>query len=304
MRARLTPRVLNGLRADLKALRERESSSRPSWPADPAQFFEACVGRPPDNWQLDVLNSQDARLLLCCARQCGKSTTTAVLALRLALETPKSLTLMLSPSERQSGEIFLKCMSFFQAIGSPLPTAKRTERAVRFGNGSRIISLPGSEHTIRGYSGTNLLILDEAAYTSDALLMACTPMLAVSGGRMIALSTPAGKRGWYSDRWHSGGDDWRRIQVQAADCPRISKGFLAVERRSLGERWYRQEYECSFEDAVGQFFSNEDIESAFHDEQPLFGDSRQNHLKHDDVFAADDEPLFGGKINGNGRSRF
>jgi hypothetical protein len=216
---------------------------------------------------------------------------------------PKSLTLMLSPSERQSGELFLKSMAFFRALGEPLPTTKQTERAVTFGNASRIISLPGTEHTVRGYSGASLLIMDEAGYTSDALLTAVSPMLAVSGGKLIALSTPAGRRGWFSDRWHSDGDDWRRIKVPASACTRIPASFLEVERRSLGERWYRQEYECSFEDAVGQFFSNEDIESAFSDEQPLFGDSRQNHLKHDDVLTVDDGPLFGELNNGNGRAR-
>jgi hypothetical protein len=293
---------LDDLRTRIKAVEACGSENRPAWFHDPASFFCACTGHPPDGWQRDVLDSQDSRLLLCCSRQSGKSTTTAVLALRLALLKPRSLVLMLSPSERQSGELFLKSMTYFQALGSPLPTEKLTERQVTFGNRSRIISLPGSETTVRGYSGANLLVLDEASYTSDALMTAVTPMLAVSRGRLIGLSTPAGKRGWFSDRWHDGGDDWRRIRVPATDCPRISKEFLEVERRSLGERWFKQEYLCSFEDAVGQFFSNSDIESAFSDEQSLFGDSRQNRLMHDDVLAVD-EPLFGGTSNGNGATK-
>ena len=39
--------------------------------------------------------------------------------------------------------------------------------------------------------------------------------------------------------------------------------FLKEERRTLGEWWYRQEYECHFLDAQSQAFSREDIERAF-----------------------------------------
>jgi hypothetical protein len=125
----------------------------------------------------------------------------------------------------------------------------------------------------------------------------------VLSGKLIALSTPAGKRGWFSDRWHSEGTDWRKVRVPASACERIPKDFLEVERRSLGPRWYKQEYECGFEDSVGQIFSNSDIESAFADEQPLFGDSRSNHLKYGDVLTSD-EPLFEEQVNGNGARHF
>jgi len=62
-------------------------------------------------------------------------------------------------------------------------------------NGSRIEALPGSEKTVRGFSGTSLLILDEAARVDDELYYAVRPMLAVSGGALMLLSTPFGKRG-------------------------------------------------------------------------------------------------------------
>ena len=66
-------------------------------------------------------------------------------------------------------------------------------------NGSRILSLPGTEKTVRCYSGVVLLIIDEAARVDDALYRAGRPMLAVSKGRLSAFSTPFGKRGWFHD---------------------------------------------------------------------------------------------------------
>ena len=93
----------------------------------------------------------------------------------------------------------------------------------------------------------SLLILDEAARVDDALYHAVRPMLAVSGGALMMLSTPFGRRGVFYEEWVDG-EGWERYEIPATQCPRISKTFLEEERRSLPHRIYRQEYECSFED--------------------------------------------------------
>jgi len=41
--------------------------------------------------------------------------------------------------------------------------------------------------------------------------------------------------------------------------------------RALGERWYRQEYLCSFEDVIDAVFAYADIQAALTDDvKPLF----------------------------------
>jgi hypothetical protein len=95
-------------------------------------------------------------------------------------------------------------------------------------------------------------------------------MLAVSRGRLVCLSTPAGKRGFFYEAWHGTGI-WERVRITADQCPRIDPDFLAEELRTLGERWYRQEYQCSFEDVVSALFSEADIAAAALDPPlPLF----------------------------------
>ncbi len=69
--------------------------------------------------------------------------------------------------------------------------------------------------------------------------------------RLICLSTPYGKRGYFHNAWARGGDDWARIEVPASRIGRISPVFLAQERRALGEAFFRQEYQCSFEALEG-----------------------------------------------------
>jgi hypothetical protein len=47
------------------------------------------------------------------------------------------------------------------------------------------------------------LIVDEASRVQDALYQGIRPMLAVSGGRIVLLSTPWGKRGFFFEEWET-----------------------------------------------------------------------------------------------------
>ena len=135
-------------------------------------------------------------------------------------------------------------------------------------NGSRIVTLPGDEATVRGFSSVSLCIVDEAARVSDGLVPAIAPMLAVSRGRLLLLSTPFGRRGTFFDAWESADPSWERIKAVASECPRIDAEFLAEQRRLLGPRYYAQEYESEFIDADGQLFSSESIMAMFADTDP------------------------------------
>jgi hypothetical protein len=195
----------------------------------------------------------------------------SVLALHKALVAPGSLILILAPAERQAKELFSKVVLSYRTLGHVIPTASYTKLGMELSNGSRIEALPGTEKTVRGFSGVDLLIVDEAARVADELYYAVRPMLAVSGGRLLMLSTPFGKRGVFYEEW-TGGSAWERYTVSAEECPRIPPEFLEEERRTLGPWWFAQEYECKFMDTVDQVFATEVIHKAITDEvAPLFG---------------------------------
>jgi len=233
--------------------------------------FARALGLEPDPWQERLLRSGSDRVLLNCCRQSGKSTMTGLIALHRALYYPDSLILCLAPALRQSQELFGKVLSFYRDLGRPvLPQAER-KLSLELENGSRIVTLPGSEKTIRGFSGAALLILDEAARVADELYFAVRPMLAVSGGALIMLSTPYGKRGVFYEEC-TGEHGWERYEVPASQCLRISEEFLEEERRVLPSWVFRQEYECSFEETEDQVFTTEMVEQAVTPEvTPLFG---------------------------------
>src|SRR5918997_2920078 len=157
--------------------------------------FASELGVEPDAWQEDLLRSTSDRVLLNCSRQSGKSTTSAIIALHRALYHEGSLILCLAPALRQSQELFGKVAGFYRDLGRPVAPQGERKLSLELENGSRIVTLPGSEKTIRGFSGATLLLVDEASRIDDSLYYSIRPMLAVSGGRLMMLSTPAGRRG-------------------------------------------------------------------------------------------------------------
>src|SRR6516165_767252 len=166
---------------------------------DPSLLLKA-RGIDADPWQRDFLLCKDRQVLLNCCRQSGKSTVVSVLALHTALYTPGSVSVILSPSQRQSSEVFHKVMEAYKAAGRPLKAVYETQLSLTLSNGSRVLCLPAKDETVRGYS-PNLLILDEAARIPDDIYRAMSPSRAVSIGRVIALSTPLGPRGWFYNEW-------------------------------------------------------------------------------------------------------
>jgi hypothetical protein len=163
---------------------------------------------------------------------------------------PFTKVLLVSRSLRQSTELFRMVTEFHRRLGS-LFLKRKTSEELLLSNHSRIVCLPCKEETIRGYAHVTLLVIDEAARVPDDLYRAVRPMLAVSGGRLICLSTPYGKRGFFHDAWARGGSDWARIEVPADRIKRITLKFLEEELRALGDSWFLQEYCCSFEALEG-----------------------------------------------------
>jgi hypothetical protein len=232
---------------------------------DPVLLSQDC-GIDPDPIQAKLLTTTSRKVIVNCSRQWGKSTTTAILALHEALYAAPAMIVLVSPSQTQSTELFRKVHSFWERLEGVPDAEQESLTRLSLANGSRIISLPGSEKTTRGYSGVTLAIMDEAARVPDELLAAIRPMLATTDGRFIALSTPKGKRGWFYESWISGDDSWERISVKGVDCPRISASFLADEMKALGPLRFSEEYECQFVDSDSSAFSSTLIEQALTDD--------------------------------------
>ena len=232
------------------------------YPHNPGQFAVECLGLTPDPQQTDLLSRPLKRVMLNCTRQWGKSTITAALAVHRALTAPESLTIVVSPTGRQSGEFLRKAKRFTGKLGLKTRGDGDNEISLMLPNKSRIVGLPGTEATVRGFSAVSLMLIDEAARVPDELYKAVRPMLAVGGGDLLVMSTPFGQRGFFWDEWTNHPDRWERVSVPATACPRIPASFLEEERAVMGEHWFRQEYLCEFVDTDDAMFRRALLDAA------------------------------------------
>lgn len=291
--------VLSRLQADVLAM---EKGGSDPLIKDRSTIFSA-LGLDPDPWQQEVMECEAKRILLVVARQCGKSRVCACYALVEALLNPPSTILIFSPSQRQSDEMMRKVREAYYALRGDRvrlpkwhkPKSLKSEkeeiqkrgllpeeemvgdrlRDFELYNGSRVISLPANSVTTAGYTAT-LVIIDEAAkMPSDQLFLDVHPMLAASQGRMILLSTPYGKRGYFWETYKKVKEntlkEWELFEYDIRSCPRIheNKEFLEDERLALGDDWFEQEYLIRFLDSVNSVFHYDDIQAALHGTSPL-----------------------------------
>lgn len=235
-----------------KPPRQSTEISRPllsdAWRVDPAQMMYD-LGRSPDPWQARFLRENHEQFILCCSRRSGKTCAVSIKCLHHAMFSPPgepATVILFAPAGKQTDEVLHELHIFYEQLGRPVPRDTDRTSILDFDNGSRIIPFANNEATARGVTPT-LIVIDEGSRVDDALYQAVSPMLALGKAKLIVLSTPNGKRGWFYKEWSGqGGRRWHRIQITAEDCPRITREFIEDERLKFGDAYIAQEYFCSF----------------------------------------------------------
>ena len=216
-----------------------------------------------DEWQKKVL-TQKGNICLRSGRQVGKSTVISIKAAEYAVNNKKKTVLVVAAVERQAYHLFEMTLNYLTdnykshiKMGKNRPTKSK----IQLKNGSVIMCLPTgvSGLGIRGYT-IDLLIADEAAFIPEEVWTAITPMLSVTKGDIILLSTPHGKEGFYYDCFQN--EDYSSFHISSEECGRIDEKFLKREKERMTKVQYAQEYLGEFVDELMQFFSTDLIRSA------------------------------------------
>jgi hypothetical protein len=234
----------------------------------PSLWVKEQTGIRLDLWQQEALDCPTQYQAWCCSRQTGKSTTAAERTAWQVMTRNDQLVLLFSNSLRQSQELFRKVLKVYKEVEEGPKRTDDNSYSLTLDNGSRVLSLPGSEESILGFT-PNLVIIDEAAVVSEKFFKAVNPMLAVSHGSLILASTPRGKRGFFWDVWKNKdepGSQWKTFSVVAEQCPRIEAKFLEQQLNLLGPDWFEQEYHCKFLEVSGTLFSDDMISAIFTDD--------------------------------------
>src|SRR5712692_8464110 len=108
---------------------------------DAVAFAREKLGLDPDEKQMAMLRG-GKRGIINCARQWGKSTMAAAKAGHRAYSEAGSLTLLLTPSGRQSGEFIRKAEEFVRRLGIRVRGDGNNKSSIAFPNGSGIIGMP------------------------------------------------------------------------------------------------------------------------------------------------------------------
>jgi hypothetical protein len=206
------------------------------------ELFMRATGEDPLPWQEEYLRETRNAIVLK-GRQVGASTAGGTIAIRRAKYWPGSLCGIVSPSMKQSTEVKERAKQGLLRLGERL--VRDSQSVLELDNGSRILSLPGSAKSVRGWS-FNLLIIDEAAFIDQETFLAARATVAATHGRVIVQSTPEGPFGHFYDLWNNPDPDWAKFRVRSDEVPTITEAFLAQERSTMTEEEYLQEYGAEF----------------------------------------------------------
>ncbi len=211
-----------------------------------------------DQWQKEVMESE-GNIVVRSGRQVGKSTVISQKAGEYAITHKDKTILVVAAVERQALLLFEKILSYiYDNYKSYIKKGKDrpTKHKICLNNGCVIHCLPTgmSGYGIRGFT-VDLLIADEAAFIPEDVWTAVTPMLAITRGDIILLSTPFGKGGYFyrcfSDK------NFKHFHVSSEDCPRKNQEFLDRERERMTKVQYAQEYLGEFVNDLLQFFPDD-----------------------------------------------
>lgn len=217
-----------------------------------------------------VRSPRGSRWHIKVARQHGKTESAAALLAHTACFWPGSTSVVIAPTQRQAAEAVRRCRRMLVKAGAGLPVDNAFSLEVH--EGGRILSLPGADDSaVRGLSIENggIALIDEASRVSDELFRAVTPMLArhAKTARLIAISTPRVKGGFFYELARAQDEGWSYITVRASAAGILPTGFLSAQRRVLGERAYEREYELEYDRTESLFFDRDAIAAAFGDVQ-------------------------------------
>jgi hypothetical protein len=220
-----------------------------------------------DPWQRELVKTPPGGRAICLVhRQAGKTTAAAIATSHHLIFGPAgSTSLVLAPTQRQSGEAIRRIRGLLLKAGAKLETDNAF--SLQLENGSRVLGLPGQDDAaIRGLTVDGILVVDEAARVTDALFQAAMPMVLrhARTARVMLLSTAWAKAGFFYRIWTEGDPrDWAKIEAMIDECAHLSPDDIERERRSMPASVFAREYLNEFDSLESRLFDLNSLAAAF-----------------------------------------
>lgn len=209
--------------------------------------------------QQAVVNLKEGeRIIALTFRQFGKTTAGACLMTHhLEYGPPNTTNIIVGPSQRIAMENIRRIKQYLLRSGARL--LADNQMSIEMPNGSRVIALPADPATVRGLTigspdgAGGIALIDEASRVDDELfLSAVRPMLSryAARNRLVLLSTPAAKQGFFYKAWESEGDEYIKVRARWEDSPHITEKIIEQERLSLTADQFRTEWLGEFSEGT------------------------------------------------------
>ncbi len=217
-----------------------------------------------------ILQDKSRFKVLVAGRRFGKTILAMMSLLLKAIENPNHMYWYVAPTYRQAKMIAWRLLKNILPEGEPVKINEQ-ELSVEFLRHKSIIELKGAdnEDSLRGM-GVHGLVVDEFAsiYNNWAVWNeVLRPMLTDTKGWALFIGTPKGKDALWElfMKGQKNKDGFKSWRFATRDNPFIDNAEVDEAKAQLPARYFRQEYEASFEDYTGLVypeFSTEHIVKA------------------------------------------
>ena len=236
-----------------------------------------------DKWQEEV-KEYDGDFLLCTGRRVGKTQIMAIKAVEEMVRKPTQIIVASLTEDQAQLIIIMALIHLEQNYKSWIkkPYSRNIQKgSITLNNGSRILARPvgNTGDAIRGFNA-DILILDEVSRFNELILLAATPILLTTGGKIWMCSTPFGKKGFFWEQFNQAynlKDPDARFKVfyqsseqvvydrpishsWTEDTREKAIRFLEQEKKTKTKLQYGQEYMGLFMEDLNQLYSDELIQ--------------------------------------------
>lgn len=209
----------------------------------------------------DILKSGKIAVIKS-VRQSGKTFFCQMLLSIVALQHPRTTSVLIEPTLDQARNVFKTIVKGFRN-NKLIEQANASLLTITFFNGSELLfRSTQQEDANRGYTVSGVLIFDEAAYLKDEAIYTILPLCNAHNAPIIIASTPFTMEGYFYDMvrmcQEHGNDKMRYFDWSAH--PEISR-FLTEERKefyrlTMSKNKYTTEVLGEFLSSDGLLFTN------------------------------------------------
>lgn len=210
-----------------------------------------------DKIQDKILESDAMYHTIVTGRRFGKTMMCMNLILYWGLKYPKRKIAWMTPYQNQARNVYEDLVLHAQNVIK----SQNGQLGKIWLNSGTIIEFVSLENfkAIRG-SGYSFVVIDEAAFVRPEAINVVRPTFYPLGQKIILISTPWTKSGFFYDYYQLGLDpdepDYESYHAKTMDNPLIPDNFIEHERLTMPEDMIRVEYLAEFRSDGGDVFTD------------------------------------------------